>query len=311
MILAAKSLRIHQTVTSACAPIEAIKFLLEKGVQVGMVNRVGVSALLHAVEARSTEAIKILVYQGASVSTDLLRYAALVLKDTNVVSCLLQGSVEDSSLAAILVSIIGNRPSKWTFANGIEERKAHELARLMITNIRKVEIVNSMFQDDFTRSVLLDGLGNRDSDDRFKAENILCDFGIVGYALMNGKFSIARMLNLAGFRLLNQSELLSEPWLQEALTSEKLLWQSLSAPCTLKSLSRACILSTFGREKAKERCFLPQLDTELKEYLVMNDLKTTSPYDGIIREDMEILLDERYPGRERSRALHDSLFWIY
>ena len=277
-----------------------------------MVNRVGVSAMLHAVEARLIEVIELLVDCGASVSTDLLRYAVLVLKDTKVVSCLLQGPVEDSSLAAILVCLIGNRPSRWTFANSIEERKVHELARLMITSIQKVEIVNSMLQDDFSRSVLLDGFRERDSDKRLKAEKVLCDFGIVGYALMNGKFSIAHMLNLAGFRLLNQSELLSLPWLQEALASEKLLWQRVSAPCTLKSLSRSCILSRMGRVKAIERrYFLPQLDTELKEYLVMNDLKTTSPYDGIIREDMEILLDERYPGRERSRALHESLFWIY
>lgn len=283
---------------------ECCRLLLEYGSFVNAQNNNDKRPIDFAVDARMKDGVDFLLQNNALVSKAVLSKACIQVSDECIVELLLHKAhtFEDEFLCALLLVMISSVSSKWAFNSRDEEYNSHQIAKCIIKAVSDPASYGSI--RTHSDHQLSNFFGNSDSFSKVVHKNDLTNlrsYGIIGYSILMGKYSVAKMLYEAGCR-----DQLSK------FRECKQLWSLACGKHYLKNWLPAAIHKSV--KDALKQGFDDESD-ELDVYLPNVDLDkafdNVEPYDEALRESGHNMLDVNYIAREKSKAFLATNVFIY
>ena len=280
-----------------------INLLISHGAFVNLVNRDSESALQRALEIEEGGAVELLLSHNALTHPNILRDACLTYKDVkNIHKLLAMGGAfpgADDTLVAILICLICDDSSQWMLNAKQHEKTTHEIAKLLISSVKDWQTavdsilklgekeLHNLFGEEYALGFI----------DKYKTD--IVQFGLFGAALKHGKYSIAKMLYMAGcdlapMRFLRDSSLVNylvaQSWLSTWLP------ESLETPTVSEQEDSM-------DDGADDRPTTPSVSRA--------KMGSVEPYDVLVRENEDALMNQFYSKREESQAAREQILWLY
>ena len=185
-------------------PSRCAEELLAAGACANARNDEHLTALEMAVRANNAPMLTVLLKHDAQRSRCALLMAIADVKNPVLLDKLLSGGDDDAFpdelLIVLLIIVIKTHSSQWSLNTEHQEVKNHELAKLLIKNIADHEtftlVAETSSGEFLSKYVTAETSSYVTAADHAQLQQ----HGLLGYALLTGKYSIARMLFVAGCR---------------------------------------------------------------------------------------------------------------